>query len=274
MVNRQALRAGVLANVLTAIVWSCALLAAAIPKTVLAASFVVTDANFVGGVYEFKYFNDPISKTVINGVDVGLSDPTLTNTGWVCCRDDGPRFWHAAGAPFGFATQATGAATMGWDFSAVSGQIAKVEFNPRHFLFQFDPWNVHAVGDQIAGFINTPTSFGTGTYVELYRYTGQAGNTITVGAGTLTDYTSFLASSWLNNPALLELKFIYEQIASPLTIPAGHLQLFRDGPAATDEGFLFRVTLVDQPQGIPTPGAMALVALGLIAIPTARGRRR
>src|SRR5262245_57286691 len=69
--------------------------------TANAAPFVVTNADFIDGIYDFHFYNEPTSRTVINGVDQGISDPTLSNSGWVCCRDDGPRYWHAQGPDFG-----------------------------------------------------------------------------------------------------------------------------------------------------------------------------
>lgn len=206
-----------------------------------AASFVVTDASFNGsGVYEFHFYNEPTSRTVINGVDQGIADPTLTNTGWVCCRDDGPRFWHAQGEAFGFAELTAGNLTMGWDFSAVTGKIASVEMKPRHLLFQFDPWNEEAVGDQIAGFVSTPAAFGTGAYTEFYRYTGTAGTLTTIGPEAVVDYAGVIGGTWLNDPGLLEFKFDYQQTPGStglnfdqgFTIPAGHLEIFRDNTGA------------------------------------------
>jgi hypothetical protein len=251
-----------------------------------AVSFSVGDGDFVSGVYSFHYYNHGSSRTVVNGVDLAIADPTLTNAGWVCCRDDGPRFWHAQGHPFGFAELTFGALTMGWDFSAVTGQIEKIELNPRHFLFQQNPWNEEAVGDQVAGFVSTPAAFGAGPYVELYRHTGTAGTQTAIGAGTLTDYASAIAPAWLANPGLLEFRFTYEQTPgtnagstvyteTDLTIPAGHLQLFRDVSGTGDNGFVFRVTLRQEPT-IPTasPAALSLFILSLCGTALLRRRSR
>lgn len=54
----------------------------------------------------------------------------------------------------------------------MTGQIAKVEVNPNHYLFQFSPWTAHAVGDTIAGAVATPATFGGGAYTQLYSFTG------------------------------------------------------------------------------------------------------
>ena len=217
-----------------------------------AVSFAVTDSDFVGGVYEFRFLNDPTSRTLVNGVNQGVANPTLTNSGWVCCgTNPGVRYWQAVAGGGGLTALTAGALTMGWDFSGVTGQIAKVELNPRHFLFQFNPWNAHAVGDQIAGFLSTPAAFGAGAYTELYRYTGTAGNQITVGADTLTDYAGTIGTAWLNNPAFLEFMFAYSQTPSP-TIPSAHLQIFRDN--AGTNGFMLRVTLAETSE-VPLPAA-------------------
>ena len=212
--------------------------------------FAVTDSDFVDGVYDFHYytysntFSVPLAKrTVINGVDQGTSDPTLTNSGWAFGDPFSGLigFWAAAG-PFG-ATNTAGELTMGWDFSAITGQIASVELKTRHFLFKFDPWNTHALGDEIAGFVATPNVFGSGIFSQLYSFVGD-NTTATIGSGAIEDITSFLPGGWLMTPDLLELKFTYAQTPSP-TIPGRHLQIFRDNTGVGDDGFLLRVTLVE-----------------------------
>jgi hypothetical protein len=238
------------------------------------ASFVVTNADFVGGVYDFQFKADQTNRTFVNGVDKGIANPALTNSGWVCCRDDGPRFWHAQGGSGDFAQLTSGALTMGWDFSAVTGKILKVELKPQHFLFQFDPWNPNAAGDQIAGFVSTPGSFGAGPYTQLYSYTGTLGNTTTVGAGTLVDYAGVIGNTWLNDPSLVEFKFTYAQTPNP-TIPAAHLELFRSYEPTPEFNFIFRVTLEDN-AAVPLPGALPLFAggLGVLGLLGWRRRRR
>jgi hypothetical protein len=213
-----------------------------------AISFTVTDSDFVDGVYDFHYYTFPntaaqavAKRTVINGIDQVISDPTLTNFGWEFGDPYTPSigFWAAAG-PFG-ATNTAGEITMGWDFAAITGQIEKVELRTRNFLFQFPPWTGHAVGDEIAGFVATPNSFGTGAFTQLYSFVGN--NTIdTIGSALVEDITTSLPSAWLMNPVLLELKFTYSQTPTP-TIPGRHIQIFRDNTGTDDDGFVLRVTL-------------------------------
>ena len=250
-----------------AIVALCAALGVTIVIPARAVSFVVTDGDFIGGVYDFQFRNATTSRTLVNGVNTGVSNPTLTNTGWQCCRDDGPRFWHAQGPDFGFAELTNGALTMGWDLSAVTGKIAKVELNPRNFLFQFGQWNGNAVGDSISGFISAPGSFNSGPYTELYTFTGTAGNQDTIGAGTLIDYASFLSLAWRNNPGLLEFLFTYSQTPGTpeetQTIPAAHLQMFRD--VVGGDAFTLRVTL-ENVAPVPLPAALPLFGTGLAGL--------
>lgn len=227
-----------------------------------ATSFTVTDADFVGGVYDFHFYNSTTSRTVINGVDQSIADPTLTNTGWVCCDSDGgARYWEVPGAYN--ATQLVGDLTMGWDFSGVTGQIASIELKPANYLHQFDPYITVAVGDSISGSVRTPTTFGTGALTQLYKYTATA-STTTQAANTLTDISSSLAASWLNNPELLELAFAYDLTAGP-DIPGRHVQIFTDNgptPGTGDSGFVLRVTLAQNVSAVPIPATLPLFLTG------------
>ncbi len=249
-----------------------------------AVSFVVKDKDFVAGVYEFHYYTFPntapaaaAKRTVINGKDQGISDPSLTNSGWEFGDPYSPNigFWAATGSPGG-ATKTSGTLTMGWDFSALTGRIAKVEVKTRHYLFQFDPWTEHATGDEIAGFVSTPTSFGTGSFSRLYSYVGTGDKAVAVvGTGSIQDITPFLSSSWLRTPRLLELMFTYSQTPDP-TIPARHFNLFRDNAGTGDDGFLLRVTLVpvgisiDEPPHVTAgePAVFEATASGCDAAPS------
>ncbi|MCA1789626.1 MAG: hypothetical protein LC667_07155, partial [Thioalkalivibrio sp.] len=139
--------------------------------------FIVRDSDFEGGVYEFHYYTFPntaadavAKRTVINGIDQGIMDPTLTNSGWEFGDpySGAVGFWAASGPHA--AVHPSGALTMGWDFSAVRGRIAMIEVRPRHLLFQFDQHIQVAVGDEIAGFVATPPAFGSGSFTPLYSY--------------------------------------------------------------------------------------------------------
>lgn len=227
-------------------------------STAEAGSFNVADSDFVNDVYEFHYYTFPntapnalAKRTVINGVDQSISDPTLAKSGWEFGDLFTPNigFWAATGA-FS-ATNTYGEITMGWDFSTITGQIEKVELKTRNFLFQFSPWTTHAVGDEIAGFVATPNSFGTGNFTQLYSFVGN-NTTGTIGSALIEDITSSFSDSWLMNPGLLELKFTYSQIPSP-TIPGRHIQIFRDNTGIGDDGFLLRVTLVQDADGDGVP---------------------
>ncbi len=231
-----------------------------------AGPFIVRDSDFVGGVYEFHYYTFPntaadaiAKRTVINGVDQGITDPTMTNSGWEFGDpySGAIGFWGAIGP---FETIATsGAVTMGWDFSAISGRIAMIELKPRHYLFQFGEHIQVAVGDEIAGFVATPPSFGGGSFTRLYSYVGvESPPAGAVGAGAIEDITAFLPAAWLADPALLELKFTYSQIPNP-SIPGRHFNLFRDNTGTGIDGFLLRVTLM--PRAIVTSPPSGFVQL-------------
>jgi hypothetical protein len=238
----------------------------------LAGPFSVTNANIVGGVYDFHYYSIG-DKAVINGVTTPAPALTLTNTGWdKFGSDPGVSYWQASGA-FS-ATQLAGALTMGWDFSAVTSPIAKIELKTRNFLFQFSPFTAHALGDSIFADLATPAAFGAGTYTNLYTFTGD-GTTTTIGSGSVFEITPLLSSGWLANPNLLELKFGYQQHAIDAAhpnIPGKHLQVFRDNTGTGDDGFVLRATLV------PEPHNLSLLAIGGLAIAVAswaaRQRRR
>jgi len=210
--------------------------------------FTVRNSDFPNGVYDFHYYTFPntapvatAKRTIINGVDQQVTDPTMTNSGWEFGDPFTPAigFWAATG-PFA-ATQTSGALTMGWDFSAVTRPIKKVELKTRHILFLFEPWITAAVGDQIGGYVATPQTFGSGTFTQIYSYTGVDK---VVSSETILDITSLLPAEWLQDPRLLELKFTYAQTPNP-TIPGRHIEIFRDNTGTGIDGFLFRVTLVD-----------------------------
>lgn len=254
-----------------------------------AAPFLVSDADFVSGVYELRYYtftNTLVKNGVATAMDsTPLNDLFLTNAGntqypaWEYYGSDaGVRYLQAPGASGGYGDtwNTWAAATMGWDFSAVTGSVAKVEVMPWQVLFQFYYQNVNAYGDTIYGDIATPSSFGAGSYVNLYSYTG---DNVPDGAGPdaysagLLEVTSSLSSGWLTEPELLELKFGYELVDTD--IPGRHLQLFRDSSGAYPDnyGFMVRVTLNEPEPTIPEPTTSSLLALGALGA-LGRFRRR
>jgi hypothetical protein len=231
-----------------------------VPGGVFAASFTVRNSDFVNGVYDFHYYTFPntapvsvAKRTVVNGIDQGVSDPTLTKSGWEFGDPFTPNIGYWAATGVFETTQTTGALTMGWDFSPFTGRIAKIEMKARHVLFAFDPWIVHAQGDQIAGFVATPATFGAATYTPIYSLS--VVNT-TVSSESIMDITSLLPAAWLNDPGLLELKFTYTQTPNP-TVPGRHIEIFRDNTGAGIDGFLFRVTLASCTTTASSPGSVA-----------------
>ncbi len=116
-----------------------------------AAPFSVTDADFSGNTYELRYYTST-NRLVKNGV-VTIQDSTplgellITNAGNTAYpayqyfgADGGVRYMQAVGAGGGWyvGTNSTyntsAAATMGWDLSSVTGQVAKVEVLSRQYL--------------------------------------------------------------------------------------------------------------------------------------------
>lgn len=255
-----------------------------------AAPFVVTDSDFVDGVYVLRYdaWTQALSKNgVVQSSPLPLSSLFLTNAGntanpaWERASDGSVAYLQAPGicGGFGCGTNSTwntsAAATMGFDFSALSGQIASIELVSSNHIFQFSPWHTHALGDYIYGAVATPVAFGGGTYTEMYRQTGN--NADGTGLGALStwdvDITSFLASGWLDDPSLLELKFGYELLNTD--IPGRHLQLFRTAPGSEQAiGFSLRVTLVEEEVEVPEPATLLLIGLGLGLIFLVHQRRR
>lgn len=244
-------------------------------RAAAAAPFVVDDADFSAGVYELRY-DTGANALVLNGAAFPLGPAPLDDLFLTNASNAASPAWQTGGSDPGFAylqapsalgTQA--AATMGFDLSAVTGAIARVELVTSQYLFQFPPWNDEALGDSIFADVATPAAFGAGSYTNVYTFTSDnptGTGPQSIGSGALLDVTSLLPGAWLASPDLLELRFGYA--LANTDIPDKHLQLFRDdlSPAAPDDGFLLRVTLV------PEPGTAALVAFGALLL-VARRRR-
>ncbi len=252
--------------------------------------FTVLDGDFQANVYELRYYTKT-NNLVKNGVATPLgatplNDLFLTNSGnngahptsWERTGDGGTFNLQAPGVAGGFGVGANSTwntfatSTMGFDFSAVSGQIAQVELISRNFLFQFAPWGDESFNDQIFGDVATPATFGTGSYTNLYTFTGNNPSNSgsapgAIGFGGVGDITGSISSVWLNNPDKLELRFGYQLIDT--NIPGRHLQLFRDGSGAGDEGFMLRVTLAEEAV-VPEPSSLLLFGIGILTLLASR----
>ncbi len=221
----------------------------------LAMPVVVNDVDFAADVYEFRYY--PKTATDHN--------VTLTNTGWAGpFAQAGVDYWQSTGL-------IAGELTMGWDFTGVTKPIAKVELGTRNHLFQFAPWIQHAFEDRIFGDVATPSAFGAGPYTNMYTFTGDGiGAVSALGYGQISEITSFIATGWLNDPGLLELRFSYEQHPIDGThpdIPVNHFQVFRDNTGTGNvDGFTLRVTLAPEPSSVPSLSGWGLALTGVILV--------
>ena len=229
--------------------------------------FVVTDADFTpGGVYTFQYFSQTNTVATNGVIQSGIPSLFLTNvnnTGgpaWVCCGDGGVAYWQAPDSCGGFCQNSplSGAATMGWDFSAVAGQIAKVEMVPSQWVFGFTggslDWRPNALGDTIFGEVATPGTFPAGAYAQMYSFTVASTLNGALGLWGPVNVTPFLGAGWLANPGLLEFRFGYQQHAFDAThpsLPGRHNQLFRDpfDGLNTGNSFSLRVELAPDSDG-------------------------
>ncbi len=209
----------------------------------------VSDADFVNGIYEFRYYSQS-NMAFVNGNQINLSSLVLTNNGITGPATEGStKYWHASG--FFNASQAEGAITMGWDFSGVSKDFYKLEVLDNSALFQFDPWTTHAFEDVVFGEIATPTEFGNSAYNRYFEFVGDnLNNGGYSNVGEIQNVTSFVSDAWLNDPQLFELRLGYQQHMIDFlhpNIPGKHIQFFRDGLGQGDSSFLFRVSAVPEP---------------------------
>ncbi|MEZ6039740.1 MAG: PEP-CTERM sorting domain-containing protein [Planctomycetaceae bacterium] len=234
--------------------------------------FTVSDADFSGGVYDFQYFSHT-NKAYVNGVEIAFGSLVMTNTGFSGPAKEGDaNYWYANG--YFNATQLAGDVTLGWDLSAVTSKLQQVELLTNAALFQFNPWTPHAFEDKLFGEIATPNAFGTGAYTRYFEYEGNNNTATTTNYTLLQDVTSSLATSWLSDPELFELRLGYEQHAIDAAhpnIPGKHLEIFRNNTSAANPSFQFRLTAAST-AAVPEPSsAIALTVIGLTAL--ARRRR-
>jgi hypothetical protein len=225
--------------------------------------FTITDNDFIDGVYEFRYYSNG-QKTLVNGTTITPASLFITNDGW-----QGPgslgNFWYANG---GFTAQLAGTLTMGWKLSEVTHPIAKVEIQVDALFSQFDPWTDEAWGDRQYGEIATPDAiFGTESYTSFFEFIGDNNSsTNTFGNdGQLIDITDLISSNWLADPTLFELKLGYEQHpidAAHPSIPAHHIQVFRDGTGTGDDSFLLRITLAGSDSNLVNISTRGQVGIG------------
>jgi hypothetical protein len=235
----------------------------ALTVPLLADEFTLTDSDFVDGIYEFRYYSNG-QKTLVNDVTITPASLFLTNDGW---RGPGSlgNFWYANG---GFAAQLAGSLTMGWNLTDVTRPIAKVEIQVDALFSQFDPWTDEAWEDRQYGEIATPdASFGTATYTNFFEFIGDnnpATNTFG-NDGQLIDLTDLISSDWLADPTLFELKLGYQQHpidATHPSIPAHHIQVFRDGTGTGDDSFLLRITLAGDDSNLVNISTRGMVGTG------------
>jgi len=225
--------------------------------------FTITDNDFVGDVYEFRYYSKG-QVTLVNGTTITPSSLFVTNDGW---RGPGSlgNFWYPNG---GFSAQAAGSLTMGWKLSDVTRAIAKVEIQVDALFSQFDPWTDEAWGDRQYGEIATPdASFGTEAYTTFFEFIGNndSGTSTFGNNGQLIDITDLISSSWLSDPTLFELKLGYQQHpidATHPSIPAHHIQIFRDGTGTGDDSFLLRITLAGDDSSLVNISTRGFVGTG------------
>ena len=227
-------------------------------------TFSISDADFVGGVYEFRYYATT-NTALVNGTPISFSSLVMTNNGFTGPVSEGVAYWEATGH-FG-AVQLAGDVTMGWDLSGISSSIGSVELLTNAAIFQFDPWAQHAFEDRIFGEVATPATFGSAPYTQYFEYVGDGNGAIGAYSNwsLIQDVTPLLSSGWLSNPDLFELRLGYQQHAldgAHPNIPGKHLQIFRDITGVGDQSFLLRVTTAP----VPVPAAVWLFGSGIASL--------
>ena len=229
--------------------------------------FTISDADFSGGVYDFTYFSHT-NKAYVNGTEVAFCSLVMTNTGFTGpTTEGGGTYWHANG--YFTSTQLAGDVTLGWDLSAVTSKIEKVELLTNAALFQFSPWTPHAFEDKLFGEIATPNAFGTGAYTRYFEYEGNNGTATTTNYTLLEDVTTNLSTTWLDDPDLFELRLGYQQHtidAAHPNIPGKHLQIFRNNIAAANPSFQFRLTAASTAAAVPEPSSVIALTLAGLAM--------
>jgi len=256
-----------------------------------AAFFTVSDADLKGGVYELRYYTQR-NLLVKNGMGTVLDSTPLdnlflTNAGNTSYpayeyygSDSGVRYLQATGAYGGWGGgvnstwNTSAAATMGWDFSSLSGPIVKVELLTYQNIGQFPDWNDEALGDKIFADVATPSAFGAAMYTNLYTFTSDNADGTGPGgyaANSVINITGNLSSAWLNDPQKLEVRFGYELVNTD--IPGRHLQLFRDNSTTgfPDNSFMLRVTVGSAE--VPEPSSL-IILMGSVVCSLALAWRR
>ncbi len=240
-----------------------------------AAPFTVTDAEFVGNQYTFSY--NTFNRQVTNGTQATVAgDPWTSTNNLAYFNIGGYAMWTLTPPGLGVLFNGgTASGTVGWDFSGITGQIAKVELMTSNVMFQIPgAIQTRSFGDVITADVATPATFGTGPDANIYTLTGGSpppsgtntnwalgnGEVGDINTRLLMDITSLLNPIWLNNPDLLELRFGFQD--NNLAMFTDSAQFFRTLSTSNPLGMQLVVTAQD-PSVVPLPAAFPLFAGGL-----------
>lgn len=244
-----------------------------------AETFPVTDSSFAGDVYTFRYLTR-YDQAYVNGTLTPFTSLFGTNSGWNRSSwPDGAFYWQGPCCP---ATPYSINATMGWDLTAATRQLTKVELQVGNWLFSYDPIYFYSGGDTIGGRVSTD---GGASWASMYTYVGPGNDSVAVVGLWGLDITGLLSPLWLADPGLLGLDFGFTDISTPLWgIGPSNAQLFRDGPPplatladelGAGDSFMLRLTAAPlESSGVPLPGTLWLVLLGATAAGGLRRLRR